>query len=224
MQGEIYGEIQGVIFDRDGVLLDFDMEAAARFFAPRVPLSLWEIWERWEAWGAQVGFPRSLTEELSFFEGFWDKLCDELALSAATRGELHRFDYTTCFSVYPDVAPALQLARAANLRVGVLSNFSLASLEQSLQTTGLLPWVDAACAATVIGVSKPDLAAYLIAAERLGIAPQHCLFFDDEPPCVAGAAASGMRAFHVDRTLPAHDLAAGKVADLGALSILIRDS
>jgi FMN phosphatase YigB (HAD superfamily) len=218
------GEIQAVIFDRDGVLLDFDLEAAARFFTPRVPLSLWEIWECWERWGAQNGFPRSLAEERIFFAGFWDSLCDEFALSNTTRDELHRFDYTTSFSVYPDVLPALQTARSANLRVGVLSNFTLASLEQSLQTTGLLPWVDVACAATVIGVSKPDLAAYAITAERLGVAPQHCLFFDDEPPCVAGAAASGMRAFHVDRALADHNLAAGKVADLGALSILLAES
>lgn len=197
------------------------MEAAARFFTSRVPLSLWAIFERWQAWGERNGFPRSLEEERTFFDGFWDGLCDELELSAVTRSELHFFDYTTCFSVYPDVIPALQAARAANLRVGVLSNFTLASLEQSLQATGLLPWIDVACAATVIGASKPERAAYAITAQRLGVAPEQCLFLDDEQPCVAGATASGMRAYQVDRTLSAHDFAAGKVADLSALTLLL---
>lgn len=212
---------QAVVFDRDGVLLDFDLEAAARFFASRLPISLWDVFARWEVWGAHQGFPRSLEEEVRFFTGFWDALADELDLSATIRGDLHAFDYTTCFSVFPDALAALQLARAANLRVGVLSNFSLASLEQSLRTTGLAPWIDVACAATVIGAAKPAREAYAITAARLGVALEHCLFFDDEPPCVAGAAASGMVAYQVDRQLAAHDLAAGKVADLSALALLL---
>ena len=210
-----------MIFDRDGVLLDFDLDAAALFFTPRVPLTLWEISDRWQQWGEQKGFPRTLAEESDFFQGFWDNLCDELTLSADIRRDLHQFNYTGCFSVYEDAIPALQIARAAHLRVGVLSNFALASLDESLAVTGLAPWVDVACAATVIGVSKPDVAAYVLTAERLGVAPTHCLFFDDEPSCVAGAAASGMQAYWVDRTLTKHDLAAGKVADLSALALLL---
>jgi FMN phosphatase YigB (HAD superfamily) len=203
------------------VLLDFDLEQAARFFAPRVPLSLWAISDRWQAWGEQKGFPRSLDEEHTFFEGFWDNLCDEFALPSATRMELYRFDYATCFSVYPDVVPALQFAKASGLRVGVLSNFGLASLEQTLLNSGLASWIDVACAATVIGVSKPERAAYTITAERLGVAPEQCLFFDDEMVNVAGAVASGMQAYHVDRTLTAHRLVNITVADLSALSQLL---
>jgi HAD superfamily hydrolase (TIGR01509 family) len=203
--------------DRDGVLTDFDLEAAARFFSPRVPLSVWEIFGRWQVWGEQSGFPRSTAEERTFFVAFWNSLCDELGLSETTRNDLQQFDYTTCLSVYPDVVPALQAAHTANLRIGVLSNFTLASLDESLQATGLAAWVDVACAATVIGVSKPEAAAYTITAERLGVAPDQCLFFDDELDCVAGAAAVGMQAYHVNRTLPAHDIARGKIADLSAL-------
>lgn len=203
------------------MLTDFDMKAAARFFSPRVSLSLWEIFERWEARGQQNGFPRTIAEEKAFFTKFWDGLSDELGLSAATRSDLHQFDYTTCLAVYSDVLPALQAARAANLRIGVLSNFALASLEESLITTGLAMWIDVACAATVIGSRKPEPASYATAAARLGVAPEECLFFDDELPCVAGALACGMHAYHVDRTLSAHDLDAGKVADLSALTSLI---
>lgn len=210
-----------MVLDRDGVLLDFDMEAAARFFAPRLPISLWELSDRWLAWGAQQGFPRSLEEERTFFVGFWEAISDDYGVSDTIRAELRAFNYTSCLRVFPDVLPALQLARAANLRVGVLSNFALASLDESLAVTGLTPWVDVACAATVIGVSKPELGAYVITAERLGVALAQCLFFDDEPACVAGAAASGMQAYLVDRTLPAHDLAARKVVNLDALALLL---
>lgn len=203
------------------MLLYFDVETSARFFAPRVPLSLWEISARWEEWGKRHGFPRTIAEEETFFAGLWDSLSDEFGLSDTIRSDLHNFDYTSCMFVYPDVLPALRMLREANLRIGVLSNFALASLEKSLEVTGLSPWIDVACAATVIGASKPDPAAYTIAAQRLGVAPGQCLFLDDEPPCVAGAAASGMHAYLVDRSLAVHDIAEHKVADLTALPVLL---
>jgi len=203
------------------VLLDFDTKAAASYFSLRVPLSLWAIAERWQQWGEQKGFPRSLEEERVFFEDFWDNLCDEFGLTKLIRSELHQFDYTAYFTVYPDVVPALQLARAKGLKIGVLSNFALASLEQSLKTTGLWRWIDLACAATVIGASKPEHAAYAIAAERLGVALEQCLFLDDEPVNVAGAEASGMQAYIVDRSLSVHEIVARKLVDLSALGLLL---
>lgn len=214
-------KIHAVIFDRDGVLANFDLETAARFFTPRVPLSLWEIMARWEGWGAQVGFPRSAAQEAHFFRGFWDALCDELELSDAIRADLHEFDYTRCMAAFDDVRPALLAVRAAGLRIGVLSNFSLASLDASLDAIGIGDLVDAACAATVIGASKPDAQAYRITAARLGVDPEHCLFLDDEEVCVSGARAVGMHAYRVDRTRQSHALDQGVVADLSALSALL---
>ena len=90
-----------------------------------------------------------------------------------------------------------------------------------LAAMGVGDLVDAACAATVIGAAKPDPRAYQIAAARLGVEPQECLFLDDEEACVAGARAVGMTAYRVDRTLQAHALDQGIVADLGVLPELL---
>jgi putative hydrolase of the HAD superfamily len=213
--------IRAVVFDRDGVLTGFDLEKATRFFGPRVPLSLQAIAARWDAWGKRVGFPRTLAEEATFFRSFWDILCDELALDPGVRADLHRFDYTSCLLSFPDVRPALQVARAAGMRIGVLSNFSLASLDASLAATGLAEWVDAACAATVIGAAKPEPAAYRTVADRLGVAPEECLFFDDEVECVTGGRNVGMAAYRVDRARQVHALEEGVVADLSVLGRLL---
>jgi putative hydrolase of the HAD superfamily len=213
--------LRAVIFDRDGVLSRFDLEGAALFFAPRVPLSLWEISDRWEAWGARVGFPRSIAEETQFFRGFWNALCDDLGLDAAVRADLLDLDYTRYVVAFPDVRPALVAVRAAGLAVGVLSNFSLASLDASLESMGIDELVDAACAATVIGAAKPDPRAYRIAAARLGVDATECLFLDDEEVCVTGARAVGMAALRVDRTRQTHALDQGVVADLSVLPALL---
>ncbi len=213
---------RAVILDRDGVLSTFDVEGSAHFFASRLPISVWEISARWQAWGERIGFPRSVEEETRFFHSFWDALCDELQASRDVRAELHSFDYTRYVVAFPDVLPALHAVRRAGLRVGVLSNFSLASLDATLVAMGLDGLVDAACAATVIGAAKPDPMAYRIAAERLGVAPEECLFLDDELECVEGARAVGMTAYRVDRSRQTHALDQGVVADLTILPDLLR--
>lgn len=190
-----------VIFDRDGVLTYFAEDEIQAFFAARLPISVGALVGRWQAWGAHVGFPRSSDEEGTFFRGFWNSLADELQLAPAVRTELLTLSYTRFIRPFADARPALVAARAAGLRIGVLSNFSLASLSESLQIVGLADLVDIACAATVIGASKPDPAAYNAVLHALQVSPARCLFFDDEQPCVDGARAVGLQAYLVDRRL-----------------------
>lgn len=210
-----------VVFDRDGVLADFDYEAAAAFFKPLLPISLDQLGAYWQTWGEAHGFPASMEEESGFWHGFWNYLRAELGLPAAVTAELQALDYTRFFVPFADARPAMVAARRRGLRIGVLSNFSLASLEPSLVAIGVDDLVDVAAAAPVIGAAKPEPAAYLAVTEALGVSPNACLFFDDERRCVAGGKAVGMRAFHVDRQRPDSDLAGGVVCTLATLSQLL---
>ena len=212
---------KAVLFDRDGVLTTFDVPAATAFFQRLVPVSLVEISMRWQSWGARVGFPRNVTEEKIFFHGFWDALSDEFNLAMDLRQQLHRFEYTRYVRPFPEVRSILLAVRRRGLGIGVLSNFSLASLEESLVAVNLADVVDVACAATVIGAAKPAPEAYLIASHRLGVQPEECLFFDDELVCVEGGRAVGMHAYLVDRRRHDHALPQGVVCNLtGILEIL----
>ena len=51
--------------------------------------------------------------------------------------------------------------------------------------------LDAFVDAVDIGVRKPELAAYLRAAEALGVPPDRVVFLDDTPECVDGGRAAG---------------------------------
>lgn len=213
--------IEAVVFDRDGVLTSFDLAEAAAYFAPLVPLSVRELGQAWVAWGRARGFPRSLAAEQSFWRGFWESIGERLALPPATRERLHAFSYTSVVRAFPDARPALELVRASGRKTGVLSNFSLASLEPSLAAAGLLDLVDAICAAHVLGAAKPAAEAYHAIARALGCPPAACVMLDDEPACVEGARAAGMRAYLVDRSRADHDLERGVVADCSALAELL---
>ena len=48
-----------------------------------------------------------------------------------------------------------------------------------------------------LGASKPDPEAYRRLADRLGVAPEEILFFDDDEPLVIGARAAGLSAYQV---------------------------
>lgn len=213
--------IRAIIFDRDGVLVDFDLKGAAAFFEPLLPVSLPELAERWDQWGESVGFPSSIAEEQVFFRGFWEHLGHEFELSQTTLKQLHQSNYTNYMLPFPDARPALMEARKRGLYIGVLSNFGLASLEASLEATGLRDLVDVACAATVIGVAKPHPEAYLAVTQALSVEPEVCLFFDDEQGHVEGGRVAGLQAYLVDRSRSGHRLSEGVVRDLTALTDIL---
>ena len=214
---------RAVIFDRDGVLLDFDLEAAADFFEPLLSISLEELIGLWREWARRVGYPGTLAEERRFWQGVWQFVAESLDLKPAVQHELEQFNYTSILFAYPDARPALVRARRQGLRVGVLSNFGLASIDASLEAVGLAHLVDVTAAAPVIGAAKPAPEAYRYVLQRLHAVPEECFFFDNKQPHVEGARALGMRAFLVDRERPEHRLHEGIVRDLSSLSIILTE-
>jgi HAD superfamily hydrolase (TIGR01509 family) len=212
---------EAVILDRDGVLTYFDMAPAIAYFEPLLGMPIEELERLWWQWRDPAEAPSNLNEEQLLFGGFWDTLADELALSPEQRARLHQFDYTTVVRAYPDARPALLAARQRGLKIGVLSNFELASLDASLESAGLSDLIDVACAAPVIGVAKPDPEAYLTVARALSVHPENCLYFDDELSWVEGAHAVGMQAYAVDRNRTHHDLPQSIVRDLSVIPELL---
>lgn len=68
-------------------------------------------------------------------------------------------------------------------------------IEERLGLSRYLSWEFVSCRT---GVRKPDRAAYLGPARRLGVAPGDCLFVDDKARNVAGAEAVGMPAIEFE--------------------------
>ncbi len=211
--------LRAVIFDRDGVLTHFDVPTLRALLEPLVPLSIPEIGLRWQRW-CERGGPRDAEEERVFWGGFWESIADELDLSPEARSELRALDYTRAVRAFPDSEGALRVSKERGLKVGVLSNFPLASLPASLDAAGLASFVDAALSAPVIGHAKPALPAYTAIARALEVEPSECLFFDDEADCVEGARDAGMHAYRVERTLAEDALERGVVRSLEAVSLL----
>jgi 2-haloalkanoic acid dehalogenase type II len=214
-------QTKAVIFDRDGVLCHFDLEAAAVFFRPLVPLDVEALVDAWLGWQRRHGLPGTLEEERTLLAGFWAHLARQLDLPADRHRQLQQFDYTTLIRPFPEVRDVLATLRGHGLRCGVLSNFSLASIDASLEAAGLADLVDVACAGPVVGAMKPDPAAYRIVMNALGAAPGECLLFDDELVNVTAARALGIAAYWVDRSRAEDALEEGTVRDLSSCLALL---
>lgn len=87
--------------------------------------------------------------------------------------------------------PTLQ----SNANLAILSNF-FPSLRGWLGEIGLEKYFNQLFVSAEMGVAKPDPQIFLLAAEKMQVAPQACLFIDDVESNVNGAQTCGMHAIH----------------------------
>jgi beta-phosphoglucomutase family hydrolase len=88
--------------------------------------------------------------------------------------------------------------------LAVVSGSSRESVLNSLATLGLLDRFDTIVGAEDYARSKPAPDAFLMAAERLGVAPQDCLVFEDTELGIQAATAAGMASVRVPSALERH--------------------
>jgi epoxide hydrolase-like predicted phosphatase len=85
---------------------------------------------------------------------------------------------------------AVKRARAAGVRTGLISN----SWVMDHYSDEIRAIFDQVVISAEVGLHKPQREIFLLAAERLGVAPQRCVFVDDLRENCAGAEAVGMTA------------------------------
>jgi len=108
---------------------------------------------------------------------------------------------------------ALVRALRPSYRTAILTNNDASFFGRLREGLGIHELFDAVVSSAEEGIAKPEPAIYRLAAERLGLPAEACVFVDDYEPNVAAAIEVGMRAicFRVDRR---HDLRA-MLAELG---------
>ena len=196
--------IRAVIFDRDNTLLHFDPSAVtaieARIAAAAPSLPPGAVTEYWTTWPGP--WPRAAHDEPAFWLSFWGALGRQFGLPHHEVVALEQVGtfYHTCFTAYPDSVACLAALRAANLRLAVLTNFELPSVDRTFHHAGVdASMFDVLLSSVSIGFPKPDPRAYLAVANALQLHPTECAFVDDLPENVAAARALGMSAWLLDR-------------------------
>jgi epoxide hydrolase-like predicted phosphatase len=115
----------------------------------------------------------------------------EPAFAAVLEVESERLIDRLFGGMEPDEAmiDGVRAARAAGVRTGMLSN---SWGDDRYDREQLAQLFDAWVISGEVGIRKPDPAIYALAAERLGLPPEACVFVDDLPGNLKPARAIGM--------------------------------
>jgi beta-phosphoglucomutase len=97
----------------------------------------------------------------------------------------------------PGVERWLRRLQADGWRQAVASAAPRQNVEAILAALGIDAYFDAITSAEDVERGKPDPQVFLVAAERVGVAPARCVVVEDAPAGIEGARRGGMRAIGV---------------------------
>lgn len=107
--------------------------------------------------------------------------------------------------VMTGVRDILSYFQAHGVKMSTASSANAAQVEKNLVQSGLRGFFDAVVGGDLVARGKPEPDIFLLAAERIGLAPADCYVFEDGYNGLRGAAAAGCSPVMIPDTLPATD-------------------
>jgi beta-phosphoglucomutase len=179
----------GFIFDLDGVIVD---TAGYHYLA-------------WKKLADQLGiaFDEELNEQ---FKGVSRKRCLEILLElGGLKVDREQFDamlteknedylsyinHMDSSEILPDVPRVLNYLKEQGIPMALGS--ASKNARPILEKVALLPYFETVVDGNQVTKAKPDPEVFLIAADALGCAPQHCVVFEDAVAGIEAAKRAGM--------------------------------
>lgn len=96
------------------------------------------------------------------------------------------------FPLKPGAVDLLQYFQANNVVCSVASSSSIVHIEHRLSHIGVLDYFSSITSGQEVAHGKPSPDIYLLAIERLGIAVEECIAFEDSEPGACAAIAAGL--------------------------------
>ena len=200
-----------VIFDMDGVLVD----------------SYHAHFKSWQRLAAEQGhsiseadfaaqFGRTNREIIVTYWGEGRYTDEELAALDDRKEEVFREILQAEFPAMPGATALLESLERAGFGLAVGSSGPPENIDLVLSKMGVRRLFGAVVTARDVTRGKPDPQVFLIAAQRLGAAPQRCAVVEDAPAGVSAAIAAGMASIGLAST--------GRTPQLLAQADLVVDS
>lgn len=211
-------QIQAVIFDLDGVLIDSEICYISK---------LWHFVK--DEFGKNV--PQ---EELLPIVGA-SGMAHWLAVKPYLPREWEREDYMTAYRAYlarnpisyaelcfPDVPPTLAGLQRQGYRMALATSSPRDKVEESIGECGLMSFFEAVLTRDDVENCKPDPEIYLESLERLKLPPERCLVVEDSSIGITAAKEAGLtvaarleRRYYMDQSQA--DYLLERIGDLPAL-------
>jgi len=182
------GTFKAAIFDMDGLLIDSErhimqawLDGARALGLPLTAADFTQVIGR-----AGPESDAMLARLLGSEQAFLDTAAH--ARAALRGGRDH-----PVFPLKPGAAELLAALAEAGVPCGVASSSKVAEIRQRLGHVGVLHRFAAITGGDEVTHGKPDPSLYLLAATRLGVAPQDCIAFEDSENGARAAQAAGVR-------------------------------
>jgi HAD superfamily hydrolase (TIGR01509 family) len=187
------GDFGGFIFDCDGTLAD-SMPLYHRAWRAALDEGGAEFEFGWELFMSRAGVSTKLTVA-GLNEQFGTTLDPD-------RVELrHHAEYERLVAGVKPIEAVVAVARAfaGKIPMSVASGGSRPLVERTLELIGVRSLFEHVIVAADVSHGKPAPDMFLLAAERMGVAPERCLVFEDAAAGLLAAERAGMQAVFVDR-------------------------
>jgi beta-phosphoglucomutase len=193
--------LKALLFDLDGTLID----------------SMPHHQNAWTEWYARRGLAMNAGEFFAATAGrsnaeilldlFPSHSADEHVAMADEKEAIYREFAAVSLALIGGAQAFVDAARARGLRLAVCTASTLPNMALAFDRHGIDGWVETIVSPAdgLRGKPHPDI--FLEAAQRLRIAPQDCVVFEDAPLGVEGARRAGMKAVALTTTLPAEAFA-----------------
>lgn len=208
------GVFRAAIFDMDGLLIDSERA----------------ISEAWMAGARALGFRLEMADFVRVIGTAAQQSTAMLieimgseqamrATAAKARSLLPQAGGGPVFPLKTGALALLEALHVAGIPCAVASSSSIAEIRHRLGHVDVLRYFRSIAGGDEVAHGKPDPALYLLAAERLGVAPEHCIAFEDSENGARAAQAAGVRVVIVpDLKHPPQDVAARAHGVIGSLA------
>jgi beta-phosphoglucomutase-like phosphatase (HAD superfamily) len=183
------GEFEAYLFDCDGTVAD---SMPLHYLAWKQALGEWGCDFTEQRFYELGGLPIvNIIELLGREQGI-----DMPVSDVAQRKEELYFGHLPNLQCVAEVREHIQ-DQHGRIPFAIVSGSTRESVQASLRAIGLLNQFDVLVCAGDYTNSKPDPEPFLVAAKRLGVAPENCLVFEDTQMGIDAATAAGMASVRV---------------------------
>lgn len=193
-------DIKAVLFDLDGTLVesmsmwgDIDVDYLKKFHIP-VPEGLQKAIEGLSMYQTAVYFKDNFAIEDSL-----EEIMDEWNRMAYEK-------YTTEIPLKPGARAFLNGLKDKNIPCGIATSNSRILTEAILKSHQVENYFSVMVTGDEITNGKPDPEVYLEAAKKMGVAPEHCLVFEDIPFGIIAGKRAGMTVCAVEDAYSMKDM------------------
>ena len=193
-------DFDAVVFDMDGIIFDSERAVLESWYVVADRHDLGDITE---AFLACTGVNDRETKAIMLSRFGEDFPYDEYSKEASVI--FHEKYDGGKLPMKIGVKEILTFLKDSGKKIALASSTRRPVVEAELRDAGVLEFFDELVTGDVVKRSKPDPEIYLLACEKIGVAPERCYAIEDSYNGVRSANGGGLKAIMVPDLLPAND-------------------